>query len=227
MDEQVFHLTLRKIRWSTSPSELAAATRTTLHLMLRRPSDQQLLDRLLSQTSLITDQITLASAGHGQGAAVRQAAIRCVALLQAAKAGRLSRREHQELHRRRRQRRVAILTTATAAASALYLILLLPHAGEEPGRVVAHRIAGALQGFGPGPDRRGDITIRHTGENIIVTAERLAPEDCVAAAAEVQSVGVLKINDTTLELPSPAALASLCHQMADARLTVILSQYGK
>jgi hypothetical protein len=116
VDEQNFHHTLRKIRWSIDCDDLERATEATLRMMLRRPNDQQLLDALLDQLNRI-----IASATKGnelaQPAAVRQAAVRCVALLQSAKQGRLSRSEADRQRRKRRWRQ------AIAAAGTLLLAL--------------------------------------------------------------------------------------------------------
>src|SRR5271168_3054640 len=104
MDERVFHETLKKIRWSTNRDDLTVATNTALQLLLRRPTDQQLLSSLLAQVAKVTGSLSSAKSG-AQSAAVRQAAVRCVVLLQSAKHGRLNRSQNIELQQQRRARR--------------------------------------------------------------------------------------------------------------------------
>jgi methionine synthase I (cobalamin-dependent) len=118
LDEQVFHTTLKRIRWSTDPADLASATRATLQLLLRRPVDAILLETLLSQLAAITASLP---AGTQQSSSIRQAAVRCVALLQSAKHGRLTRAETEELSRRR-HRRVMLVMASLAATAMIYLI---------------------------------------------------------------------------------------------------------
>ena len=225
MDEQVFHETLKKIRWSTNRDELAAATRTTLQLLLRRPTDQNLLASLLAQTDTIVGRLS-ASSGKQSGE-IRQAAVRCVVLLQSAKHGRLSRSEQDDLAEGRRHRRVLILVAATAATAAFYLFLMPQRNIDTSGHDVAAVIADALKTTRLGLTRRDNVTIRATHEHTIVTAERLTPEDCFAAAMEVQKMGDLTINDTSVGRPNETKLTKLCHQMGDATLTVTTNQFRK
>jgi hypothetical protein len=112
MDEQVFLQTLKKIRWSTNRADLAIATSTALGLLLRRPADHQLLASLLAQVDKII----------GSNGSARQAAVRCVVLLQSAKQGRLSRSQHKK---QTRQRQIMLLIPAATIAVALYMGLTL------------------------------------------------------------------------------------------------------
>lgn len=116
LDERLFHQALGRIRWSTDRDDLADATRTTLGLLLRRPADQALLTSLLSQAETIVLR-------HAE---VRQAAVRCVVLLQSAKRGRLTRAEQDARAARRRQRRVLLLMGAAAAAACCVVVLRQP-----------------------------------------------------------------------------------------------------
>ena len=114
MDESIFHEALGRIRWSTDREDLGAATRMTLGLLLRRPGDQALLNSLLYQTNIIVVR-------HAE---VRQAAVRCVVLLQSAKRGRLTRAEQQARDARRRQRRMLLMMGAAATAAACCVVVL-------------------------------------------------------------------------------------------------------
>lgn len=226
MDEQVFHETLKKIRWSTNREELASATRTTLQLLLRRPTDQQLLASLLNQVDSITRGLSSGKAPQN-AAQIRQAAVRCVVLLQSAKRGRLSRSQSDDLSERRRHRRVLILVAATAATAAFYLFLMPQRNNVSTGHDIAAAIEDALHTTRLGLTKRDNVTIRATHEHTIVTAERLTPEDCFTAAMEVQKMGDLTINDTSVGKPNETKLTKLCHQMGDATLTVTVNQFRK
>ncbi len=227
LDEQVFHEKLKKIRWSTNRDDLASATRTTLPLLLRRPGDQKLLNSLLSQLDGIVRGLP-ASKADMQNAQIRQAAVRCVVLLQSAKRGRLTRAQQSDTDERNKHRRVVILVAATAATAALYLFLMphrnLLHPGD---RTIAEAIQDAIKNNRLGLTRRDNITIRATHEHTIVTAERLTPEDCVAAAREIQKMGDLTINDTAVGKPNDSKFNALCRQLGDATLTVTVNQYRK
>jgi len=225
LDADVFNDTLKKIRWSTNRDDLAAATRTTLQLLLRRPGDQKLLKTLLTQVDSIVNR--LPAGGDKQTGAIRQAAVRCVVLLQSAKKGRLTRVQQEDKDERARHRRVMILVAATAATAALYLFLLPQRNNVSPGHDIAAAIENALKTARLGMTRRDNVTVRATHEHTIVTAERLTPEDCLAAAQEVQKMGDLTINDVEVGRPNDSKLTKLCHQMNDATLTVTVNQYRK
>jgi hypothetical protein len=225
LDEQVFHDTLKKIRWSTNRDDLAAATRTTLELLLRRPTDQNLLASLLAQTNSIVSRLS-ANSGK-QNAEIRQAAVRCVVLLQTAKRGRLTRGQQDEDDAARRHRRVLIIVAATAATAAFYLFLMPQRNMVTSGHELAAIIADALHSSRLGLTKHDNVTIRATHEHTIVTAERLTPEECLAAAMEVQKMGEISINDTNVGKPNESKVTKLCHQMGDATLTVTASQFRK
>jgi len=226
LDERVFHETLKKIRWSTNRDELAAATRTTLQLLLRRPTDQKLLNSFLAQVDGITRGLSPGKSPQ-ESAQIRQAAVRCVVVLQSAKRGRLTRADQDEEDEKRRHRRVLILVAATAATAAFYLFLMPQRNTAVPGHDVAAAIEDALKTARLGLTKHDNVTVRATHEHTIVTAERLTPENCLAAALEVQNMGDLSINDTEVGRPSETKLTKLCHQMGDATLTVTVSQYRK
>jgi len=226
LDEQVFHETLKKIRWSTNRDDLASATRTTLQLLLRRPIDEKLLATLLSQLDGIVRGLS-PTQGTKQSAQIRQAAVRCVVLLQSAKKGRLSRAQQDDDKERARHRRVMILVAATAATAAFYLFLMPKRNLMPPGHDVATAVEEALKTTRLGLTKRDNITIRATHDHTIVTAERLTPEDCIAAAREVQTMGDLSINDTAVGRPNDSKFNTLCRQMGDATLTVTINQYRK
>jgi len=227
LDEQVFHEKLKKIRWSTNRDDLAQATRTTLQLLLRRPGDQKLLNSLLSQLDGIIRSLPAGSSAKQTGQ-IRQAAVRCVVLLQSAKKGRLTRAQQDDKDERWRHRRVQILVAATVAVAALYLVLL-PHNYKflKSNQSVAEAIVDAMKNNRLGLTKRDNITVRATHEHTIVTAERLTPEDCVAAAKEIQKMGDLTINDTDVGKPNETKFNTLCHKLGDATLTITVNQYRK
>lgn len=226
MDEQVFHETLKKIRWSTNRDDLASATRTTIQLLLRRPTDEKLLASLLSQLDVIVRGLSPAT-GTKQSAQIRQAAVRCVVLLQSAKKGRLTRAQQDDNKERARHRRVLILVAATAATAAFYLFLMPHRDTVSPGHEIAAAIQEAMKTTRLGLTKRDNITIRATHDHTIVTAERLTPEDCIAAAHEVQTMGEMSINDTAVGRPTDTKFNTLCRQMGDATLTITVNQYRK
>jgi hypothetical protein len=225
LDEQLFHASLKKIRWSTNRDDLASATRKTLQLLLRRPTDQKLLNSLLGQLDGIVRSLPATDAGQ-QSAQIRQAAVRCVVLLQSAKKGRLSRAQ-QDDRDERRHHRVVILVAAAAATAALYLFLLPHRNTAQPASSIAFAIEDALKTARLGMTRKDNVTVRATHEHTVVTAERLTPEDCIAAAREVQAMGDLSINDTVVGRPNDSKFNTLCRQMGDATLTVTVNQYRK
>ena len=227
MDEQIFHEKLKKIRWSTNRDDLAQATRTTLQLLLRRPGDQKLLNSLLGQLDGIIRTLS-ATQSDKQSAQIRQAAVRCVVLLQSAKKGRLTRAQQADKDERWRHRRVQILVAATVAVAALYLVLLPHHYKILPSdKTAAEAIIDAMQNNRLGLTKRDNITVRATHEHTIVTAERLTPEDCIAAAKQVQKMGDLTINDTDVGKPNETKFNTLCHKLGDATLTITVNHYRK
>jgi hypothetical protein len=228
LDEKVFQETLKRIRWCTSREDLTAATQTTLQLLLRRPGDAQLLNSLLSQVAVITASIP-AKGGDRHAASVRQAAVRCVVLLQSAKRGRLTRAQTDELNANRRHRRVMILLAAAVGTAALYLVLLMPHLpfGAAGGAEIAAAMENALHHSRLGFTKNDNITVRATHEHTIVTADRLTPEDCLTAAQKIKSLGSLTINDIDVGRPNDDKLTKLCYQMHDASLSVTQTEYRK
>ena len=228
MDEKVFQENLKRIRWCTSREDLASATQTTLQLLLRRPGDAQLLTSLLGQVSSITASIP-AKGGERHAAAVRQAAVRCVVLLQSAKRGRLTRAQTDEMNAHRRHRRVMVLLAAAVATAALYLVLLMPHMpfSNPGGAEIAAAMENALHHSRLGFTKNDNITVRATHEHTIVTADRLTPEDCLTAAQKIKALGPLTINDVDVGRPNDDKLSKLCYQMRDASLSVTQTEYRK
>ena len=113
MDEQAFQESLKRVRSSATRDDLAAATQKSLRSLLRQPADQELLQSLLAQSDALTRGLP---DGRGaQSPEVRQAAVRCVVLLERAQKGRPL----------KKNRRVLILVAVTAAVVALYAFLLL------------------------------------------------------------------------------------------------------
>ncbi len=232
MEETVFLNTLKRIRWITDRDELTKVATTTLKLLLRRPSDQELLATLLTQIDAITSQLPPGGAANQRSAAVRQAAVRCVVLLQSAKHGRLTRRESDQVQARRRRRRVHVVLAATVATGALYAVLLRPaHKTPMSPSEIAEQMAEALRNSPLGVSQRGDIRIHATPSHIIVTIERLSTEDCITAAEKIQSKiptqATLMINDTEVGRSTPEKLVRLCVAAKESSLTVTRADYRK
>jgi ribosomal protein S9 len=226
LDEQIFHEKLKKIRWSTDRDELVSAMQATLRLMLRRPTDEALLANLMAQADRITGGLPKGG-GQAQAAAVRQAAIRCVVLLQKAKKERLSRVDDTARLEARRSRRLKIIGVLAIATIALYLFLLFPQKDAAPGIDVAKKVEAALHSSRLGLSRRGDIVIRATKDHTIVTVERMTPEECLVVANDVQNLGDLAINNNPAFHASGDTLKKMCSETADATLAVTLHNYRK
>jgi len=114
MDEQTFQELLKRVRSSATRDDLAAAIQKSLKSVLRQPADQELLQSLLTQADALTQSLP-DSRGGAQSPEVRQAAVRCVVLLETAQKGRPL----------KKNRRILILVAVTAAVAGLYMFLLL------------------------------------------------------------------------------------------------------
>lgn len=112
MDEQTFQASLKRIRSSVTRDDLAAATQKCLKSLLRQPEDQELLHSLLAQADTLTRG--LPDSKGTQSPEVRQAAVRCVVLLETA----------QKSRPLKKNRRVLILAAVAAAVVGLYIFLL-------------------------------------------------------------------------------------------------------
>ena len=113
MDEQSFQESLKRIRTSATRDDLVAATQKSLRSLLRQPADQELLQSLLAQADSLTRSLP-DGRGGAQSPEVRQAAVRCVVLLERAQKGRPL----------KKNRRVLILAVVAAAVVGLYIFLL-------------------------------------------------------------------------------------------------------
>lgn len=113
MDEQTFQKLLKQVRASATRDDLAAATQKCLKSLLRQPADQELLQSLLAQTDALTRGLP-DTKGPAQSPEIRQAAVRCVVLLETAQKGRPLKKD----------RRVLILAAVAAAVVGLYIFLL-------------------------------------------------------------------------------------------------------
>jgi hypothetical protein len=113
MDEQTFQESLKRVRSSPTRDDLAAAIQTSLKALLRKPEDRELLQSLLTQADALTR--SLPDTKGPQSPEVRQAAVRCVLLLETAQKGRPL----------KKNRRTLILVAVAAAVAGLYVFLLL------------------------------------------------------------------------------------------------------
>ena len=113
MDEQTFQESLKRVRSSPTRDDLMASTQKSLKALLRKPEDRELLQSLLTQADAVTR--SLPDNRGAQSPEVRQAAVRCVVLLERAQKGRPL----------KKNRRVLILTAVAAAVAGLYIFLLL------------------------------------------------------------------------------------------------------
>jgi hypothetical protein len=110
MDEQTFQEAVKRVRASTTRDELASAIQTSLKSLLRKPEDRDLLQSLLSQADSLTKRLP-----DNDGGQIRQAAVRCVVLLETAAKDRPL----------KKSRRIPILIGTAAAVGLLYILLLL------------------------------------------------------------------------------------------------------
>lgn len=113
MDEQTFQDLLKRVRSSPTRDDLAAATQKALKLLLRQPADQDLLQSLLAQADALTRNLPDSRGEQTPG--IRQAAVRCVVLLERAQKGRPL----------KKNRRILILAAVAAAVVVFYILLLM------------------------------------------------------------------------------------------------------
>jgi len=113
MDEQTFQESLKRVRSSATRDELAATIQKSLKSLLRQPADQELLHSLLAQADTLTRNLP-DSRGGAQSPELRQAAVRCVVLLETAQKGRPF----------KKNRRLLILVATAVAVAVLYIFLL-------------------------------------------------------------------------------------------------------
>lgn len=113
MDDHTFQEALKRVRASATRSDLTAAIQTSLKSLLRQPADRDLLQSLLSQAEALTRR--LPDNSGEQTPEVRQAAVRCVVLLETASKARPP----------KKSRRIPILIGVAVAVAVLYIFLLL------------------------------------------------------------------------------------------------------
>ena len=122
MEERTFQGALEKLRQSASRDELSDGMVSTLNSLLSHPDDLPLLNKLVAQTASITNNLP-AGRGGAQSAALRQAAVRCVVILETAK-----RRAKQDggatKGMSKEKRRLIIIAASALATSVLYFLLL-------------------------------------------------------------------------------------------------------
>ena len=119
MNELGFQRAVERIRQSDSGEELATSVRVALTGMLGKPEDRGLLASLTAQAESITGRLPRTAPGK-QSDEIRQAAIRCVLLLESAKNGRTGSGPAFF-----KDRRVIIVIAVTAIVAAFYVWLLI------------------------------------------------------------------------------------------------------
>jgi len=87
MNERSFRRAVERVRGSRSGEELASSVRAALAKILGQPQDRELLASLTAQAETITARLPKNAAGGPQAGEIRQAAVRCVLLLESAKKG--------------------------------------------------------------------------------------------------------------------------------------------
>ena len=86
MNERGYRRAVERVRQSGSGEELASSVQAALAGMLGRPENRQLLASLTAQAETITNRLPRNASGK-QSDEVRQAAVRCVLLLESARKG--------------------------------------------------------------------------------------------------------------------------------------------
>lgn len=113
MGDGAFQEWLKRVRQSPSRSELASAIQAGLKALLQQPGDRELLQSLLAQADALTRR--LPDNTGDQTPEVRQAAVRCVVLLETAQKGRQKKKDLW----------IPILLAVAAAVAVFYALLLL------------------------------------------------------------------------------------------------------
>lgn len=113
MDDGTFQKFVKRVRGSATRDDLAAAIQASLKSLLQQSGDKELLQSLLAQAGTLTRN--LPSNTGEQTPEVRQAAVRCVLLLETARKGRQPDKPN---------RRLLILGGTAAAVAVLYFFLL-------------------------------------------------------------------------------------------------------
>ena len=85
MNERSFQRAVQRVRGSSSGEELAASVRAALSKMLGQPENRELLASLTAQAESITGRLAKTGSGKQPAGEIRQAAVRCVLLLETAK----------------------------------------------------------------------------------------------------------------------------------------------
>jgi len=87
MNERSFRRAVERVRGSSSGEELASSVSDALAKILGQPEDRELLASLTAQAETITGRLPKNASGGPQAGEIRQAAVRCVLLLESAKKG--------------------------------------------------------------------------------------------------------------------------------------------
>jgi len=120
MKERAFQNAVERVRQSTNGEDLAASVRIALTEILPQPENRELLASLLSQAETITDRLP-GFFFRTQPEEVRQAAIRCVMLLEFAREGGAGAEAVSSGH----GLGVIVLAAASALGAVLYGLLLM------------------------------------------------------------------------------------------------------
>ncbi len=112
MDDETFQDALKRVRSSPTRNDLSAAIQSSLKTLLRKPEDRELLQSLVAQADALTRR--LPNSTGEQTPEVRQAAVRCVVLLETARKGRPAKKNY----------RIPILIVVAAAVVGFYIFLL-------------------------------------------------------------------------------------------------------
>ncbi|SRR5579859_4385923 len=85
MNERSFKRAVKRVRGSNSGEELASSVHAALVKMLGQPENRELLASLTAQAEAITGRLPKSASGKQQTGEIRQAAVRCVLLLESAR----------------------------------------------------------------------------------------------------------------------------------------------
>jgi hypothetical protein len=242
--EALFKALLDKIMGATDAHQLEECTLLALSLMLRRPSDKELLTSLRKQVVYALDELPKNHAGKFVATDIRPVAKRCVQILKSAKEKRLSRAQQEALglvepHVEGKKPRAQKPAKSASAASTAKLVWLAVsgvalvvavgaiwkiYSGDgpvepTPARLVEQIIEASEGNRTPVHVYGGPLIVEGGSSGMIVTALDLPPKICASAGWLLVRKGMLTINDTTPNRVSAIVVSELCNERETASIS--------
>lgn len=224
--QALFQTLLRKISTPIDRRQLEDATFAALRLMLRRPTDKELLDSLLFQCREIIHNLPDIIQGQKAKADLRKGSLCCIELLKQAKKLRKPRsatpRNTQESNQIRNWS-LGIFFLLAAAIGGLGRYYYLENESHHSAAQLTLQIEQAAKGgkiathvFG------GALTVERQGERIAVKAEQVPATTCVSVAWKLIHEGTVSINHVIAQRVTANLLSEQCHQQPEGA-TIIWS----